>query len=96
VVLSTDGHGELSRRQIEEGLARGALVHCGFDNDAGGAKLWQQVKEAYPRAEAIERARPPAGAKDWNDALRAAQARAQAEARATAPGRATSKDDHDR
>jgi hypothetical protein len=43
---------------------------CGFDNDAGGHKLWQQVKEAYPRAEAIVRERPPAGAKDWNDALR--------------------------
>jgi len=34
-------------------------------------KLWQQVKDAYPRAEAIVRERPPAGAKDWNDALRA-------------------------
>ncbi len=98
VVLSTNGHGELSRRQIEEGLARGALVHCGFDNDAGGAKLWQQVKEAYPRAEAIERERPPAGAKDWNDALRAAQERAQAqeEARTPARGRAPSTDYHDR
>ncbi len=71
VLLSNDGHGELPKRQIEEGLARGALVHCGFDNDAGGNKLWQQVKEAYPRAEAIVRERPPAGAKDWNDALRA-------------------------
>jgi len=75
VFLSNDGHGELPKRQIEEGLARGALVHCGFDNDAGGAKLWQQVKEAYPRAEAIVRERPPAGAKDWNDALRAVQGR---------------------
>ena len=36
VFLSNDGHGELPKRQIEEGLARGALVHCGFDNDAGG------------------------------------------------------------
>jgi len=69
--LSNDGHGELTRRQIDEGLARQALVHCGFDNDAGGATLWAQVKEAYPRVEAIERERPPAGAKDWNDALRA-------------------------
>ncbi len=75
VFLSNDGHGELPRRQIEEGLARGALVHCGFDNDAGGNKLWQQVNEAYPRAEAIVRERPPAGAKDWNDALRAAPER---------------------
>jgi len=75
VFLSNDGHGELPKRQIEEGLARGALVHCGFDNDAGGNKLWQQVKEAYPRVEAIVRERPPAGAKDWNDALRAAPER---------------------
>jgi len=29
------------------------------------------VKEAYPRVEAIVRERPPDGAKDWNDALRA-------------------------
>ena len=71
VFLSNDGHGELPKRQIEEGLARGALVHCGFDNDAGGNKLWAQVKEAYPRVEAIVRERPPSGAKDWNDALRA-------------------------
>ncbi len=69
--VSNDGHGELPRRQIEEGLASGALVHCGFDNDAGGDKLWAQVTEAYPRAEAIVRERPPAGAKDWNDALQA-------------------------
>ena len=70
VFLSNDGHGDLPKRQIEEGLDRGALVHCGFDNDTGGTKLWQQVKEAYPRQEAIVRERPPAGAKDWNDALR--------------------------
>jgi len=75
VFLSNDGHGELPRRQIDEGLARQALVHCGFDNDAGGNKLWAQVKEAYPRAEAIVRERPSAGAKDWNDALRAAPER---------------------
>jgi len=55
MVLSNDGHGDLPKRQIDEGLARGALVHCGFDNDAGGNKLWVQVKEAYPRAEASVR-----------------------------------------
>ena len=70
--MSNDGHGDLPKRQIEEGLARQALVHCGFDNDGGGHKLWAAVKEAYPHAEAIVRERPPAGAKDWNDALRAA------------------------
>jgi len=75
MVLSNHDHGKLSRRQIDEGLDRGALVHCGFDNDAGGNKLWQQVKDAYPRVEAIVRERPPAGAKDWNDALRAAPER---------------------
>ena len=56
------------------------------------------------QAEAIERERPPAGAKDWNDALRAAQERAQAqaqaqeEARTPARGRAPAKDKdyHDR
>jgi len=67
---STDGHGELPRRQIDEGLARHALVHCSFDNDAGGATLWKRVQEAYPRAEAIVRDRPPTGCKDWNDAQR--------------------------
>ncbi len=67
---STDGHGELPRRQIDEGLAQHALVHCSFDNDAGGATLWKRVQEAYPRAEAIVRDRPPTGCKDWNDAQR--------------------------
>ncbi len=89
--LSNGGHGELPRRQIEEGLDRGALVHCGFDNDAGGNKLWAQVKEAYPRVEAIVRERPSAGAKDWNDALRATHDRAsgqgQEDDRASGRGR---------
>jgi len=73
--VSNDGHGELPRRQIDEGLARGALVHCGFDNDGGGDKLWGQVQQAYPCAEAVVRERPPAGAKDWNDALQAQRER---------------------
>jgi len=100
--ISTDGQGELPRRQIDAALANRGLVRCGFDNDAGGNTLWAQVKEAYPRAEAIERERPPVGAKDWNDALRAAQERAQVqaqeEARTPARGRAPSKDNdyHDR
>jgi len=75
--VSNDGHGELPRRQIEEGLARGALVHCGFDNDAGGDLLWAQVQEAYPRAEAVVRERPPAGVKDWNEALQTQRERDQ-------------------
>jgi hypothetical protein len=79
--ISTDGHGEIPRRHIDEGLAARGLVHCGFDNDKGGATLWERVKEAYPRAEALVRERPPAGAKDWNDALRTAHERAQAQDR---------------
>jgi len=63
--ISTDGHGEIPRRHIDEGLAARGLVHCGFDNDKGGATLWERVKDAYPRAEAIVRERPPSGAKDW-------------------------------
>jgi len=95
VFLSNDSYGELPKRQIEEGLVRQALVHCSFDNDAGGNKLWQQVKETYlrrgPRA-----LRPPAGAKDWNDAQRAAPGRAEgpgeddrapSRSRGRAPGR---------
>ncbi len=81
--VSNDGHGELPRRQIDEGLARGALVHCGFDNDGGGDKLWAQVTEAYPRAEAVVRERPPAGAKDWNEALQAQRGRQGAADRAS-------------
>ncbi len=102
VFLSNDGHGDLPKRQIDEGLARGALVHCGFDNDAGGNKLWQQVKEAYPRAEAIVRERPPAGAKDWNDALRATSDRVEGPGQEDdrAPGRgrnhAPGRDEHSR
>jgi len=102
VFLSNDGHGELPRRQIEEGLARQALVHCGFDNDGGGHKLWAAVKEAYPHAEAIVRERPPVGAKDWNDALRAAPERmeslGQEDDRAPSRGRghAPSRDEHSR
>jgi len=102
VFLSNDGHGELPRRQIDEGLARQALVHCGFDNDAGGNKLWAQVKEAYPRAEAIVRERPSAGAKDWDDALRAAPGRAEGQGQEDdrAPGRgrghAPGRDEHGR
>jgi len=69
--VSTDGHGDLPRRHINEGLAARGLVHCGFDNDKGGATLWERVKEAYPRAEAIVREQPAKGCKDWNDALRA-------------------------
>jgi len=105
VFLSNDGHGELPKRQIEEGLARGALVHCGFDNDAGGNKLWAQVKEAYPRVEAIVRERPPAGAKDWNDALRATHERVEGHSQGQeddrAPGRGrghggSERDEHSR
>jgi len=90
--VSNDGHGELPRRQIEEGLARGALVHCGFDNDTGGDKLWQQVTEAYPRAEAVVRERPPADAKDWNEALQAQWERQATPDRAPGPEQSRGRD----
>jgi len=56
------------------------------------------VREAYPRVKAIVRDRPPSGANDWNDALRAAQAQEQEEARASGRGRAPARDTdyHDR
>jgi len=92
VFLSNDGYGELPRRQIDEGLARGALVHCGFDNDAGGDLLWAQVREAYPRAEAIVRERPSDGAKDWNDALQAERGRQAAPDRAPEPDKSRGRD----
>ncbi len=69
VFVSTDGHGALPTRQIEEGLAMGALVRCAFDNDEDGEKLWTKVREAYPDAGTITRDRPPAAIKDWNQAL---------------------------
>jgi len=75
-------------------------VRCGSDDDAGKHTRWAQVKEAYPRAEASVRERSPAGSKDGNDALRAAQAQAREQAREEAhpSGRASAKekDYHDR
>jgi len=70
VFASTDGHGDLPTRQVDDGLARHALIHCGFDRDAGGDTLWARVRERYPDAGALVRELPPTGAKDWNDALR--------------------------
>ena len=81
VFISTDGHGELPRRWIDDGLERRGVIHCGFDNDRGGDVLWKRVQEAYPRAEQIVRERPPGGAKDWNDALRAHQERQEEQER---------------
>ncbi len=63
--VSTDGHGAIPRRQIDEGRATGCLVRCCFDNDAGGAKLWKQVQEAYPGEGALVWDRPPREVKDW-------------------------------
>ncbi len=77
VFVSTDGHGALPTRQIEEGLTMGALVRCAFDNDADGEKLWAKVREAYPDAATITRDRPPAAVKDWNQALQQAHEREQ-------------------
>jgi len=97
--VSTDGHGDLPRRQIDAGLAARGLVHCDFDNDKGGATLWEHVKAAYPRAEAIVRERPPVGAKDWNDALRASNepdAVRDREEHARGKGRSARDHDHER
>jgi len=58
----------------------------------GGHKLWAQVREAYPRAEAIVRERPPAGAKDWNDALQAEQGRQDAPDRTPEPEKTRGRD----
>jgi len=106
IFASTDGHGSLPTRQIEDGDARHALIHCSFDNDAGGSTLWERVKDAYPRAEAIVRDRPPKGCKDWNDALRAAherqdrgeeltQQREQEHSRGSNVSRRSGRDEHD-
>jgi len=83
IFISTDGHGILPTRQIDEGLERRAVVHCGFDRDRGGETLWERVTERYG-AQAhetygpIDRDRPPAGAKDWNVALQQAYQREDA------------------
>ncbi len=75
--ISTDGHGSLPARQIDEGLERRAVVHCAFDRDTGGETMWARVQEHYG-AQAhetygpIARDQPPVGAKDWNVALQQA------------------------
>ncbi len=79
-IVSTDGHGSLPTRQIDEALAHRALIHAGFDNDKGGDTLWARVMERYPddageRIGRIVRDRPPVGVKDWADALAREQAR---------------------
>jgi hypothetical protein len=74
IFISTDGHGSLPARQIDAGLERRAVVHCGFDRDRSGEAMWERVTERYG-AQAhetygpIDRDRPPAGVKDWNQAL---------------------------
>ena len=74
IVISTDGHGSLPARQIDEGLARRAVTHCGFDRDRGGETMWARVKEQYGVQAheiygPIDRDRPPVGVKDWNQVL---------------------------
>lgn len=83
IFISTDGHGSLPTRAIDAGLDRRAVVHCGFDRDRGGETLWERVTERYG-AQAhetygpIDRDRPPAGVKDWNQALQQAHQREDA------------------
>ena len=83
IYISLDGHGGLPARQIDEGLGRRAVVHCGFDRDRGGDTMWERVTERYG-AQAhetygpIDRDRPPVGVKDWNQALQQAHQREDA------------------
>jgi hypothetical protein len=82
IYISLDGHGGVPARQIDEGLGRRAVVHCGFDRDRGGDTMWERVRERYG-AQAhetygpIDRDRPPVGVKDWNEALQQQQEQAQ-------------------
>ena len=83
IFISTDGHGSLPTRAIDAGLDRRAVVHCGFDRDRGGDTMWERVMERYgARAHEtyspIDRDRPPAGVKDWNQALQQAHQREDA------------------
>ncbi len=50
--LSTDSHVDLPKRQIDEGLARGTLIHCGFDNDnnAGVILLGFRISDTLAEA----------------------------------------------
>jgi len=43
IFISTDGHGSLPARQIDEGLERRAVIHCGFDRDRSGETLWEET-----------------------------------------------------
>jgi len=84
IYISLDGHGDLPARQIDEGLGRRAVVHCSFDRDRGGDTMWERVKERYGGQAhetygPIDRDRPPAGVKDWNEALQQGQGHAQSD-----------------
>jgi hypothetical protein len=84
IYISLDGHGGLPARQIDEGLGRRAVVHCGFDRDRGGDTMWERVRERYGGQAhetygPIDRDRPPAGVKDWNEALQQGQGHAQSD-----------------
>ncbi len=83
IYISLDGHGGLPARQIDEGLGRRAVVHCGFDRDRGGDTMWERVRERYGGQAhetygPIDRDRPPVGVKDWNQALQQAHQREDA------------------
>ena len=91
IFTSTDGHGSLPARQIDEGLSRRAVVHCGFDRDRGGDTMWERVKERYGGQAhetygPIDRDRPPAGVKDWNEALQQEREQGQEHAQGDGAG----------
>jgi len=98
IFISTDGHGILPTRQIDEGLERRAVVHCAFDRDHGGDTLWERVKERYgARAHEtygpIDRDQPPAGVKDWNQELQQERTPEQGAAHTPTQDRERERDD---
>jgi len=79
-VLSTDGRGPLPTDQIDQALADHGIVRAAFDNDDGGARLWQDVTDAYPNETSgdytpIMRQKPKS--KDWNEDLQRTTEQAQ-------------------
>jgi hypothetical protein len=66
--VATDGAGALPERMIDRAREQRSLIHCAFDRDQAGERLWATVRERYGEAGAIVRDRPTSG-KDWNAAL---------------------------
>lgn len=56
-------------RGAMEKMPPGSLVLLAFDNDAGGEKLTEEVRDLAPSGVELRRVLSPVG-KDWNDALK--------------------------